>query len=434
MNLDQENNLSPNERQALEKARRQNARNVQTRNNGLDALSQKMNKHLQDSVEASQEVDVDNSREEPSDEEHLVEGPIFKWLDEGIEDARWNSLIGFTKEVYLSLWRSLAPLIGRPKGKKPSISYPEALLCYLMWQRTGLSFENLSATLSYSSSTFRDAIERIRPLLAKCLGIRWNPNNFRPQPLVGVPITYENVALCIDSTSLMVHRPKTSFNEAKVYFDGKNHIYALKVEVGVLAHSPHYGIFMSKGFVGSQHDYEIHKTGYQRYVTWLAKTAEEATKLVDGNVGSWKVVGDKAYTGPANDTPGVVRVVPKKNPSTLVEKNTNKAISKVRIPVEHFFGRQVQHFKLWEKAYPLDHKHFDMDYQISCHLTNETIRVRSLEVLDLKCYLAEIDRRIAAADARHEKKQQNYAIWGANKKRRIEDAHRQAANQVYGRE
>ena len=59
--------------------------------------------------------------------------------------------------------------------------------------------------------------------------------------------------------SLEVQCCKTSFNEAKIYFDKKNHIHALKIEAGIMAATPHYGLFFQSKAVRSFHDYEYYK-------------------------------------------------------------------------------------------------------------------------------------------------------------------------------
>ena len=79
----------------------------------------------------------------------------------------------------------------------------------------------------------------------------------RPQPLNST--SYPHIALCVDTTSQEVYRPKGRFEEVKSYWDEKNHIYALKKQVAVLAHEPHYAMFVSPGVIGSQHDYTTFK-------------------------------------------------------------------------------------------------------------------------------------------------------------------------------
>lgn len=68
--------------------------------------------------------------------------------------------------------------------------------------------------------------------------------------------------MCVDTTSQEVYRPKGRFEEAKHYWDAKNHIYALKKQVAVMAHEPHYALFLSPGVVGSQHDYTTFKVNF----------------------------------------------------------------------------------------------------------------------------------------------------------------------------
>ena len=79
----------------------------------------------------------------------------------------------------------------------------------------------------------------------------------RPQPLNTT--NYPQVALAVDSSSQEVYRPKGRFEEAKSYWDAKNHIYALKKQVAVLACEPHYAMFSHPAVIGSKHDYTTFK-------------------------------------------------------------------------------------------------------------------------------------------------------------------------------
>ena len=115
----------------------------------------------------------------------------------------------------------------------------------------------------YSSTTFRDAIDRARKALLPALKEKWWNNLERPKPLNNP--NYANIALLIDSTSIEVYRPTGKFQESKRYWDGKNKIYALKKEVAVMATDPHYALFTCSYEIGSTHDYNIHKRVYDRY-------------------------------------------------------------------------------------------------------------------------------------------------------------------------
>jgi hypothetical protein len=82
---------------------------------------------------------------------------------------------------------------------------------------------------------------------------------------------YPYIGLLVDTTSIEVYHPKARFEDAKTYWDAKNCIYALKVEVAVQAAEPHYALFVQRGQVGSKHDYVIFKENSTLYSSYTAK-------------------------------------------------------------------------------------------------------------------------------------------------------------------
>eukprot|EP01121_Diplochlamys_sp_Union-15-3_P017653 TRINITY_DN6259_c0_g2_i6.p1 TRINITY_DN6259_c0_g2~~TRINITY_DN6259_c0_g2_i6.p1 ORF type:complete len:164 (-),score=10.51 TRINITY_DN6259_c0_g2_i6:98-589(-) len=123
-------------------------------------------------------------------------------------------------------------------------------------------------------------------------------------------------------------------------------IYALKKEVAVLATMPHYALFSQRGSVGSTHDYKILKSTYSTYLTYLMKKTEETKSFpVDLAHNTWGMLFDRGYTGPETDTPGLRRIVIPKNTRTTTEIEIAKELSRIRCPVEQFFGRLQ---KLWK--------------------------------------------------------------------------------------
>ena len=81
---------------------------------------------------------------------------------------------------------------------------------------------------------------------------KWNPKKFVHKPEINS--LFPEVALIVDSTTLEINRPG-SYSESKPFFDAKNWIYGLKKQVCVMPVSPHYALFSSKSFKGSEHDY-----------------------------------------------------------------------------------------------------------------------------------------------------------------------------------
>ena len=124
----------------------------------------------------------------------------------------------------------------------------------------------------------------------------------QPIPLRGTVILH--VALLIDNHTTECFCPKTTFNESKIYYDGKNRIYGLKTEVAFMAHEPHYCVFVGKHMPGSVHDFEIMKGSYHRYLDYLLKLPDENTSLPGDQLSHfWGVLVDKGYIGPENATP-----------------------------------------------------------------------------------------------------------------------------------
>ena len=101
----------------------------------------------------------------------------------------------------------------------------------------------------------------------------------------------------------------------KTYFDGKNKVYSLKLEVTILAHAPHYCVFVGKHNPGSIHDFEIMKQDYQKYLDYLLKLPMENASLpADQHSCFWGVLVDKGYIGPEHTTPDLQRFPPIKDP------------------------------------------------------------------------------------------------------------------------
>ena len=150
----------------------------------------------------------------------------------------------------------------------------------------------------------------------------------RPNPINDTYFPY--IGLLVDSTSIQVQKPKARFEEAKIYWDGKNHMYTLKKEVAVMVSNPHYCLFLQKGVVGSKHDYEYLKTTFHSYIRYLQKTSEEFILLLTDQANkNWGTLFDKCYIGPESDTPGLRRIAPKKNPSTYLDHSGKAEKNKI---------------------------------------------------------------------------------------------------------
>jgi hypothetical protein len=88
-----------------------------------------------------------------------------------------------------------------------------------------------------------------------------------------------HVGLLVDAHTTPCCQPKAPFDEAKIYYNFKNHTYGLKTEVAVSTQHPHYCTHVSNHVPGSVHDFELFKNGYKRYLDYLYKLPEEHIAL-----------------------------------------------------------------------------------------------------------------------------------------------------------
>ena len=129
-----------------------------------------------------------------------------------------------------------------------------------------------------------------------------------------------------------------------MYWDGKNRMWAVKKEVAVMAKTPHYAMFSQPYSISSKHDYQRLKQTFEEYLPYLLKTPEERVALPNDQPRQWAMLFYSAYIGPDSDTPGLRRLFIPKNPRTMIELADREVRTKLRVPVEQFFGRLT---KLW---------------------------------------------------------------------------------------
>jgi hypothetical protein len=375
-----------------------------------------------------EEEKIRNNFEDLSDDDN--DEPVGQLFDSMKETSNrtWIELTNFTKDEFFDLLRDIdavssVKLISK-KGKKSKVSNADAFLALLILYKTAPKIDDLGERVKYLPTALRNALDRIRPLLNTALKNRWWKDRIRPIPLPNTPNRW--IALIVDVNSIQVFRPKGRFEEAKVYWDNKNHMYALKMEVAVSASPPHFAQFVFRGRVGSQHDFAIHKENYQNYLPYLRKTNEELASMPEDRINRyWGILGDKAYFASANETPDERRFAIRKNPRTIADKSFNEEMTKIRVPVECFFGRMWKLWSLLRKPYPYDHNLFDGDYENMVLLTNEHIRAtHPLEDSDQVFYKAFRENQKRQSEEKERKRREQVEGYLSRRKRRYEEAFR----------
>ena len=172
---------------------------------------------------------------ENEDQKRLLQQPLMPEVEPDEDSPFFDSLneaktistmTNFNRAEIIDMYQRLQPHVAalRRRGPKPKISWLDSLVLLLVKYKSNCDYGVLAAAAKRKEPTMHDAIARIRPMLNKILRMRWWENTRRPRPL-GDP-QYIDIALLIDSTSIQVFRPHAPFAEGKIYFDGKNKIYA----------------------------------------------------------------------------------------------------------------------------------------------------------------------------------------------------------------
>lgn len=242
------------------------------------------------------------------------------------------------------------------------------MLALILLFRNGSTCEKFSSMMHVSPPTVTSLIEREGLILHSTLAEEWFTN--RPPPECNMS-DGDRFCLIGDSKTFECYRPKVSFNEAKVYWDGKNCIYGLKKLVLVQAVPPHYARFVDTYKVASSHDYQNLKKYSHNIARWLGPNPQYSTLF------------DSAYIGPAEDTPGINRVALKKKSTVREQERARQAhLAARRVVVEQFFGRLTSLFPIARNKYIWDHSLFDLIIDICILLTNEHIKFRQLSEED----------------------------------------------------
>lgn len=354
---------------------------------------------------------------EVEEEDDSDDNPLFQAIKQ--RENGFNLCTNFGKNEILTIYHEMQPVIATmagSRGPKPAISHLDSLILLLMMYKHGWEYVTLAFAVKRPKSTVKSAVERILPIVHQTLKKTWWLTRMRPEGMYDDE--YPHIVLCVDTISVEVFRPRTDFNEAKSYFDGKNKIYALKKEVAVRSVPPHYALFSHPSCLGSEHDYSIFKKNSNKYHDYLLKTLDEREQYdIDENADRWAILGDKAYKGPLGDTPGIRKLFVRPNPTTVAEKTQNKKLSRVRCPVERFFGRMRQLFKILRLPFRLSHSVFDLHFDTMVLLTNEKLRTSALNEADYTRHRAEIQSRITKENEKRNKR--NAAAKAYNAKLRL---------------
>jgi len=79
-----------------------------------------------------------------------------------------------------------------------------------------------------------------------------------------------------------------------------------------------------------------------------------------------------------------------------------------------------QRFKITDYPYRLDHKNFDQDMDCAIFLTNEVIKVNSLNEEDYEYYMQILNQQIERRNEKEQKREQSYEKTKVKRRRLLE--------------
>lgn len=225
---------------------------------------------------------------------------------------------------------------------------------------------------------------------------------------------YPHVALLVDSTTISINKPISTFSEAKVFWDGKNHTYGIKKEVAVSASKPHYAVFVQVVCTIMKF-WRKGPRGTSNILSRPQKRSKNFHKITS-------LAGQLCSTMATKDHSLILQDFVVRCSScnfNCKSRIGSSGTCKLRVLVEQFFGRMTQLWAITKNKYRWSHELFDTDIDNCVWLTNENIRFSQLLHLDYQFHIAYIKSRIHQEMAAFEKRRVKQRVYAEKKKLRL---------------
>jgi len=259
----------------------------------------------------------------------------------GLSVEQFDSYYMEVEKAYASYNRKRLDRIDRKRaigaGGKFKLSLKDRMVMSLMWIRLYVSYSILGYMFDLDESNVYRNIKMLLPLLRDHLPLpeRLRPDLGKIESIGELQRYYPELLSIVDATEQPVRRPK-GWDRQKPYYSGKRKRHSLKVQLTV--NSKGMIMDMSSHCGGRRHDYQ------------LFKDSGVDSRLPPGI----SLYMDKAYQGVKRDYPGRTVYIPKRSsksrPLTDRERALNRAISSIRIEIEHVISR-MRKYRIFSDCY-----------------------------------------------------------------------------------
>lgn len=222
-------------------------------------------------------------------------------------------------------------------GRNYKLELADLILMLLVYYRSYTTQLFIGFLFGIDDSRVCRIIRTLEPILAKVMAIS-KTRHLRQE---------EVEEIIIDATEQPIERPKKG---QKAFYSGKKKRHTNKTEIRI---TPQKRIVhVSKTKPGAVHDFTVYKEE--------PPIPKDSTALADsGYQGLDKIHARTEIPFKAS----------KRNPLDLEDKVYNRALSRIRIKVEHVIG-QIKHFKILSERYRNKNRRYNLKFNIIAGIVN----------------------------------------------------------------
>lgn len=263
----------------------------------------------------------------------------------------FRNLFGIDVSLFDSIIIKLRPLWKKnitDTYKRPGRDYKYELedyfLMLLMYYRNYVTYRFLAFIFDIDASRICRIVKTLEPLLVQITALKKERHlsEQETQNLINFII--------IDATEQAIERPKNPEIQ-EIYYSGKKKQHTFKTEIRTTLQGEI--VYVSPSCEGSIHDFKLYKSG----------------PSIDPNV---HIFADSGYQGIDKIHEGSVDIPYKKQKNKILDeesKEYNRALSKIRVKVEHVIGH-MKIFRILSYRYRNKRKRYEQKVNIIAGLTN----------------------------------------------------------------
>ena len=297
----------------------------------------------------------------------------------------FKAIAGMSPQQFDSLYAEVAKIYGEAKfarlNSKPrkrgvgaerrfALDLRERLFMLLFYYRTYVTQILVGLVFSVGQATVSRDIANLEPVVRRCVPLpeKLHMAANKARTIEDLEEIIPGLAVLIDASEQPVYRPQDNQTQKK-YYSGKAKRHTMKTQYtttydGQIVHK-------STPVEGSKHDFAPFQQDNAAFPADLPHDAD-APQGVGGRTRTIDI-GDGAYTGMQKQYPDRdVRVAVKRKPGrelTPEEKAYNRALSRIRILVEHAI-RRIKIFRVMGDRYRNPRRKYDLINDIVCGLVN----------------------------------------------------------------